>query len=75
MEFLQDESEGFRIGEEEGRRAGEDEGSRIGEVELRVGDLIGLVLTPPDLASFLRGRRDNSMAANLVATNAFVLHS
>ena len=53
------------MGEEEGRRVGEDEGSRIGEVELRVGDLIGLVPPPPDLASFLRGRGDNSMAANL----------
>ena len=42
----------MRIGEEDGRRVGEEEGSRIGEVELRVGDLIGLVL-PPDLASFL----------------------
>jgi len=41
------------MGEEEGRRVGEDEGSRIGEVELRVGDLIGLVPPPPDLASFL----------------------
>ena len=60
----------MRIGEEEGRRVGEDEGSRIGEVELRVGDLIGLV-PPPDLASFL-GERDNSMATNLLATNASV---
>jgi len=51
-----------RIGEEEGRRVGEDEGSRIGEVELRVGDLIGLV-PPPDLASFLVADEEKEEAA------------
>ena len=47
VEFLQEESEGLRIGEEEGRLVGEEEGSLTGEVE----DLVGLVY--PALASFL----------------------